>query len=70
MLFPAMLVAGAACVLLPRDVNAGGLPRSPGIHATFSRFHDPVCGGTAAAWCRAVVVACDRLRSNSSNDRR
>jgi hypothetical protein len=28
MLFPAMLVAGAAYARLPEDVNAGGLPRS------------------------------------------
>jgi hypothetical protein len=29
MLLEAMLVAGAASALLPRDVNVGGLPRLP-----------------------------------------
>jgi len=29
MLFAAMLVVGAACALLPGDVNVGGLPQSP-----------------------------------------
>ena len=61
MLLAARLVSGVAWGSLFQDMNFGGLPRDHhGIHATFSRFLDPVCDSAAAAW---LPSSCGRLRS-------